>query len=275
MSEERLPLRAAILWIGNLRNAALAACCATSAGLVIPLWNTVPQASALMQQWPRFKWLVVILELVIVAFSATFPVFLFTFSRDRGALTISRGHRRLASIAAVLAAVLLMVRLVPWVQSLGIYLDELEMLDLSVVRGSFDRLNFADVVLSALSTVSCVVLLVATARYQPVADTEQELSSRTFTVAAKVTVISWGVVLAGTVIRLLALPYIYSTVQSQMALLPQRPTFTQLYGEPISIVLDVATIFAIPFIVFRSYGKTRPTELENPNVDVPGETSSF
>lgn len=234
----------------ELRRAAWFAWVATLAGVAIPVWGLVPQMQGLMAQWPRFWWAIWLAMVAGLALSASLPIFLFALHRNEGALCISHGHRHLGRWAGWAGVALLILRLSRWLPALGVYRDGTLRLQRAADYVYFNSLGFAEVVLGAISSSTLAMLLLALARYDRAAEVRP--TSSFLVSASRAAAIGWGLVVAGNVVRMAVLPYIYSTVRVQLALLPTPLTFMQMYGDPALLLCDFAVVFAAPYIVYSS-----------------------
>ena len=125
---------------------------------------------------------------------------------------------------------------------------------MSVGIGVLRPLDVVATILSAVSVIFYVVLLLVISS-QPASDEMQDTPPSAFLrTSTKVAMIAWALVVAGNVVRLIALPFIYFANRQQIALLlPQPPTFMLLYGQPLELLFDFASVVAAPYIVFKSF----------------------
>lgn len=234
----------------TLRRAALAAGCATFAGAVIPVFRAIPQYPGLAQRWPNYAWAIWLALVLSVALILLLPLFFLALHRDRASLRILRKNRILVRVAMTVQVVLLCIGLVATARLLGPYFDPPWLIERKLGINLFDPVGFAQGLLSTLSRVSLLGVMLALVRHE--ADTGGAAVSGFLRITARAAATACGIVAAGNLVRVAALPYVYSTVSLQIARLPQVPTFWQLYGEPLILLADFATMFVPPYVVLKS-----------------------
>ncbi len=250
----------------RLQRAALFACVGTLVGPSTTLFSSSQQLSGLMDVYPDFAWFLVAFGICMVAWFLALPIFSFALYLTPGGITVSLGHRKLAYGTALLAAVLLSIRVIQWLVSLP---QGANPFDLWISVGDvliFAPMTFGGVVLGALSTIASILLLNALARH---AFDDRHPASKFLVASAKTATVVWGLAVAASVIRLAILPYAYSTAREQLAALPTPPTFLQMYGEPVQLMLELSTMFVAPWIVLKSLGGHAEPEAANSQVPQP------
>ena len=205
-------------WLTDIRKVALLACVTFVASLIMPLWNSTQSASPL--------WVLMFL------LTALPPTFYFALYRDQGSLRVSQRLRLMARTAAFIQGVLLAFQLEEWIKSLASPVPTL---------------------LGTLATIATILLLVALSRNPGEQSDEDAIVSTLLYVVTKVTVFAWGGWVAFNLLRVVALPYVYSQTRHYLISIGRdRPILADMAKEVVPAFLSQACLLAAPYIVYRS-----------------------
>ena len=246
-------------WCTDLRKTALIVFVASLLSLLIPMWNMTQQMSDLESRNPDSRWWMISATVVLCLYTATLPAFYFVLSRNDGALRFPKRLRLLALVAALTTGVIVVAGLLDWIRSLGSYLAS-PMFDWSV--GARNILTLVrdprtigqlSTLLGELANIALVLILVAVFRWGGEPRETDVPVSKLLRVMTKVAVISWGLVVAFCVIRLISMPFLFIQFRDAALKIGRKPPLLgNLMAEATRTLLSQACLLAVPYIVYRS-----------------------
>ena len=259
MSPPTRPARSLTFWFSDLRKTALIACIAILLSLPIPTWNLIQTTivTGPTSGFWRFAGIPVVVSLTL--FTAIMPMFYFALYLNETVLHFPKRLRLLALMAASTFGVIVLTALPALVRSLAAYYSAMKTFDWSV--GATSVLAFArdprtighlSILLGELSNIACILMLIAIFRW-----TDEPLDnvpvSRLLRVMTKVAVISWGLVVAFLVLRVIAMPYVFFQLRTYAFQIGRTPPqLWVMMAEAVRTLLIQACLFAAPYIVYRS-----------------------
>jgi hypothetical protein len=219
-------------WLTDVRKVALLACVTSVASMIPPLWNTAQSMIATASQAPQQSWRMMPLALATFLASALLPVFYFALFSDEGSVQVSERLRLLARAAAFTLGILLVFKLAPWIKS---------------------PTQPVPTWLGALATIANILLLAALSHSPGDESEEPHPTTARLYVATKVTVITWGVWVAFSLLRVLLLPYTYSQTRGYLLSIGREgPVLADMANEAVQTFVSSACLWAAPYIIYRS-----------------------
>ena len=253
--------RSLTFWFTDLKGIALTACVTGLLSLPLPAWNAIQTITAATSPTNAFWRLAGIPVLVLtILFSAIIPLFYFALYRNEAMLYFPKRLRLLALIAAVTFVVIVLTTLPAWIRSLAAYFGALAAFDWRMGAASvlvFVRdprtIGQLSKLLGEASNIACILMLIAIFRCanEPLeADIPVSKLLRDMT---KVAVISWGLVVAFLVLRVIAMPYVFFQLRTYAFQIGRTPPqLWVMMAEAVRTLLIQACLFAGPYIVYRS-----------------------
>ena len=265
MNQPTRPVRSLTFWFTNLRSIALIACVTGVLSLPIPMWNAAQTTIAATSQTNDFWRLAGTLLLVLVTlFTAIFPIFYFALYRNEAVLYFPKRLRLLALIAAAIFSVIVLTTLPAYVKSLTDYLARLVAFDWSIGGSSVlaivrDRrtINQLSTLLGQISNIATILLLIGIFCHAGEALESDVPVYRLLRVMTKIAFFTWRIVLAVTLLRFAALPFVYIQLRNYALQLGRTPPpFRDILAIRESL-LQVC-LFAAPYIVYKSLRERTP-----------------
>jgi hypothetical protein len=236
-------------WLTDIRKVALLACITSAVDLIGYLWRAAPNVIAIASQVSSESWRAVPLALLTFIVTALLLVFYFALYRDEGSVQVSERLRLPARTAAFILGILLALQLAEWIKSPERPVPAL---------------------LGALETIAYILLLAALSRDSGDEPEEVRPVGSLLYVVTKVTVITWGVWVAFNLLRVLALPYVYSQTRDYLISIGRdRPIFADMAKEIVPAFLTAACLFTAPYIVYRSIRDATASAYTDPSGTTP------
>jgi hypothetical protein len=263
--------KALTFWLVDVRKAALVAGVATVLGSLIPGWNAALSMYAIesMRQWS--------IPLIVLGycFDAILPVFYFALYRNEGLQDFPRSLRLLSLAAAIVLGIIMAAWLPQWIESFGAYWAEIRLLDwsagaatVSMVAREPGTSRQLAALLSTFSNLAYIGLLVTFFRQERGESSEDIPVSKLLAVATKVAGIAWGLVVAGSLVRLPFMPFVYIQIRDLAISSGRRPPQLEaMMLDAIRTLLVSTCFFTAPYAVYRS--RLRRTEAAEPPIPTP------
>jgi hypothetical protein len=218
-----------IAWLTEVRKAALVACVATVLGVLIPTWSAARSIFAIESVRP---WSVPVIVFMCCV-TAIMPTFYFALYRNEGTLHFSKRLRSLSLMAAIAYGLLEAVQMAKW-------------------SGTSTTSLIADslAVLSDLATIWLLIVFFRHASDESLGDVPV---SRQLNLLTKIAVITWGLVVAGCVVRLPVMPFVYIQLRDAAINIGRKPPQLEaMISEAVRTLLVQACLFVAPYVVYRS-----------------------
>jgi len=260
-------------WFTDLRKVALLTCITGVLGTVLPVWSGTQSILALTSTRPLSTWWIVPLLVLTYAFTAILPVFYFAVYRNYGTLRFPRRLRLLALAAACTFSIYVAVTVARWIESLGPYWSAMTTLDWRIGAASVlaaarapGTINFVSSVLGTFSNLAYILMLIAVFRH---ASDPSELDlpiSKPLIIVTKVAAITWGLVAAFNVVRIILIPYSYAGLRDYALQIGRRPPRVwDFAAELVPALVITACMFAGPYIVYKSLRDKRVGGIAEPD----------
>jgi hypothetical protein len=245
-----MQLDSATSWPANIRRIALVTCIASALALLLPLWNDTWSIIGLRSTSAGPGWRFIPGTVLAILFSAVMPVFYFALYRDQGKLHFTK-HLRFISFGAAI--------IVGFFVHAGLRVEYLDDASWSLTRTSR--------ALSELANITYLFLLIAFCLQQSAESDHEDSGSRLLNGVAQIAVIMWGFWLAFLLIRVLLIPYTHSLLKdTALRNGATAPTFTALLEEAVRTLLNQASLFAAPYIIFKSHSSALPRTSVSPQL---------
>lgn len=206
------------------------------------------------------RWAIILGLLLMFLFAAVLPVFYFALYRNRATVRFSIRLRNLALATILVAAVLTIEESFEWIRSWSTYSAMIKLPDwttglsglLALIRDPRVIGNISNV-LGLFSRIAYLLLLVAMIRHASDPVDARHGTSQFLTRVTKVAYVAWGLVLIAVCIGLVLTPISFIQLRS-LALQygRQPPELGELLLEKVRMLLDQATLFAVPYIIYKS-----------------------
>jgi hypothetical protein len=246
-------------WFTDLRSIALIACVTGVLSLPLPIWNALQTTIVTGSPSGFWKFAGIPVVVSLTLFTAIMPVFYIALYLNETVLHFPKRLRLLALVAATTFGAIVLTALAAWVRSIAAYFSAMKTFDWST--GATSVLAFArdprtigavSTLLAELSNIACILMLIAIFRWadEPLYNVP---ISRMLRVMTKVAVISWGLVVAFLVLRVIAMPYVFFQLRAYAFQIGRTPPrLWVMMAEAIRTLLIQACLFATPYIVYRS-----------------------
>ncbi len=254
------------LWLTDIRKAALIASVTATLSVLMPAWYAV-RTVLLIES--NHSWTILLIPL-IWCFTAILPVFYLALYRNEDLPEFPKSLRVLSLAAAIVLGVETVAGLPRWIGSLGSYWTAIRMLDwrpgavtiLDAVREPGTSVQLG-ALLNMLSTLAYIGLLIAFSREERTASSEDIPVSRLLAVTTKIAVIGWGLFVAGSLVRLMFMPYVYHEIRDLAIQIGRTPPGAgNLIMDAVRTLLVQACLFTAPYVVYRSLLR-RPAPAEH------------
>ena len=255
-------------WLTDIRKAALIACIAAVLGRLIPEWSAAKSMYAIetMRQWS--------VPLIVLGFcvDAILPAFYFALYRNEGLPDFPKRLRVLSLVAAIVFGAITVAGLPQWIESVESYWADIKVFDWSAgaatvsmaAREPGTRTQVTSL-LAEFSNLAYIGLLVAFFRQERTASSGEIPISKLLAVTAKIAVIAWGLVVAGSLVRIPIMPFNYFEFRDlaiQVGRTP--PRLGSMMAEAVRMLLVQACLFTAPYVVYRS--RVRPALAVEPAI---------
>jgi len=253
-------------WLADIRKAALIACVAMVLGVLIPAWDGARTMLAIesMRQWS------VPVIVLTWCFTAIMPVFYFALYRNKGLPDFPKSLRLLSLTAAIVLGAITVAGLPQWIESIGSYWADIKVFDWSA--GAVTVLDAAQepgtskqaaALLGTFSDLAYIGLLIAFFRHERKESPENNSVSKLLSVATKIAVIAGGLVVAGCLVRLPVMPYVYVELRDHaMEVGLKPPRLGTIMVDAVRTLLIQACFYTAPYVVYRSRAR-RPEAPEH------------
>jgi hypothetical protein len=281
MIPSELPAKSQTPWFANLKRSALVACIGAILGLILPFLNLIQTTEAISTTNAVWRWTRIPVVVFVSLFTAILPIFYYALYREGRILRIPKRLRLLALLGAFTDSVIMVAALPQWIGPLSDYWQVIKTLDWKTGAASLTTLvrdprtlTQLSTALGAFATVAYILLLIAIFCQQ-----NDDLwdagvpNSRLLDRATKVAVVAWGLVLVVVLIGLVITPYTFSTLRKYALQIGRTtPAFGDLFFRQLRTLLQQASLFAAPYIVYKSQregtespvdASSRPEPLEN------------
>jgi hypothetical protein len=259
-------------WLTHVRGIALVAVVTSALGLPYPLWTDASQIFKSVSSQDLW-WALPLLAIVFIL-TALPLVFLFALYRNQAGFHVPQSLRRLALVAALICAGVTSLQVAEWIRSEGPYFDSIGMLNWAAggvaihdAQSDPRTLAFLSTLAGQLSSLAILLLLIALFRSSGTPDTEIPVG-KLLRCVTRIAVVAGLSVLAFQIIRLAAVPYIYSSTRDYARSIGRTPPALEpLLMGVIRDLLFTFSLVAAPFIVSRSLPQ-EPQEPRDADSDV-------
>jgi hypothetical protein len=258
-------------WFTDIRKAALIASVAVVLGGLIPELNAAKLMFAIDSMR---RWSIPLIGLGY-CFDAILPVFCFALFRNEGLPDFPKSLRLVSLAAAIVFAIITAAELPRWIESIGSYWADISVFDwsagaatLSMAAREPGTSNQVAALLGTFSNLAYIGLLIAFFRHAGKQSRGDLAVSRLLAIMTKVAVIAWGLVVAGSLVRLPFMPYGYVELREAATQLGRTPPrLATMMVDAVRLLVVQACYFTALFVVYRS--RLRRTQAAEPAISTP------
>jgi hypothetical protein len=224
------------------------------------LWNSAPSLIAPILTRPQARLGIIPLNFVVFLLIPTLPVFYFALCRNEGTLRISRGHRMIGAGAAIVLGIIVAARVPGWIGSLSPFWTSLKTTSwrtggssVLAVVGDPTAIRLIPTAMQVFGNAAYILLLIALCRHTTDESSVDVPASSLLRIVTKVAFIAWGVLLIGSLGRVLMTPSAYFQMREySYRYSSASPKLLDMMVDAIRTLLSQACLFAAPYIVYES-----------------------
>jgi hypothetical protein len=248
------------IWFTDIRRVALIAFVLSVVSSLIALRDITRKLSDIAFTHPQATLWIASGTVLVYLVAAILSAFYFALYRDTGILHFPKRLRLLALAAALASGVILVTGLPAWIGSLANFITA-SSLEWSTGAASVSALARDPATMYQLTalvgefaSVAQILLLIAFFRLEGNPSTADTPTSSFLRWTTKVTVIVWALVMAAALVRLAAVPISFPQIR-ELAMKAGRtpPLFADLMGDAARFFVSEFSLFAAPYIVYRSW----------------------
>lgn len=247
------------IWFTDIRRVALIAFVLSVGSTLIALRDFTGKLNSITFTHPQAElWLALVTALGYLI-ATIFPAFYFALYRNEGTLHFPKRLRLLALAAALVTGMMLVAGLPAWIRSIADFITA-SSLEWSTGAASVAFLRSPGSIyqlaalLGELTSLAQMLLLIAFFRWERSASVSDTPASKMLRLTTRIAFVSWGLVVAGAFVRLVALPFTVPQLQDVVIKAGRTPPpLSAFMGDAVRFLISQACLFAAPYVVYRSW----------------------